>query len=298
LNRTRRLLSVMLLALGANFAAVAAEPARTTPDPPAPHPEIPPESPAWLGLFLGDEPDGGVKVVVVADGGPAARAGVKEGDLLISVDDRPVTDRRRLRQVLEGLKPGAKVALETLRDGKIEIRIVQAEPRVIRLRIPGLAPPGSVLPGVSVENAEFPSDGAPFGAASAGAKVVSIPPDLRRHYGAPADAGALVTGLAPGGRAGAAGVKVGDVVVRAGGAPVREPGDLYLRLLQQGSSAPLTIEILRGGKPFSVSVPAARPAGSDQERARRLAELEAELVRLAARMQELRGEIERLASDR
>ena len=289
MNRTRRLVRVMLLAVGAQFAAVAAEPARTTPDPSAPHPEIASESPAWLGLFLGDEPDGGVRVLVVADGGPAARAGVKEGDLLISVDDRPVTDRRRLRQVLEGLKPGAKVALETLRDGKTEIRVVQAETRVIRLRIPGLAPEGSVLPGAPLEKAGFPS---------AGAKVVSIPPDLRRHYGAPADAGVLVTGIEPGGRAGAAGVKVGDVVVRAGGAPVREPGDLYLRLLQQGSSAPLTIEILRGGKPLSVSVPAARPARSDQERARRLAELEAELARLAARIQELRGEIERLESGR
>lgn len=298
MNRTRCLVSAMVLAAGAQLCAMAAEPARKPPAPPAPPSEVAPEGPAWLGLFLGDEPDGGVKVVVVADGGPAAKAGVHEGDLLISVNERSVTDRRGLRQVLEGLKPGEKIALETLRDGKSETRIVQAEPRVIRLRIPGLAPGGPGLPGVPIENAPFPSDGDPFGAASAGATVVSIPADLRRHYGAPADAGVLVTGIAPGGRAGTAGVKVGDVLVRAGGAPLREPGDLELRLLRQEGSAPLSLQILRGGKPVSVSVPAALPARSDEARARRLAELEAELARLAARKKELQREVERLESGR
>ncbi len=298
MNRTRSLVCATVLAVGAQLSAIAAEPARKPPTAPAPPSEIAPEAPAWLGLFLGDEPDGGVKVVVVADGGPAAKAGVHEGDLLISVNGRSVTDRRRLRQVLEGLKPGEKIALETLRDGKSEMRVVEAEPRVIRLRIPELAPGGSVWPGVPNENAPFPSDGDPFGAASAGATVVSIPADLRRHYGAPADAGVLVTGIAPGGRAGAAGVKVGDVVVRAGGAPLREPGDLELRLLRHGSSAALTLEILRGGKSLSVSVPAAPPARSDEARAKRLAEIEAELARLAARKKELQREVERLGSGR
>ncbi len=278
MNKAGVLAAVLVLVMESAVTAAQAPPAPPrVPAPPA-APRSEPDEPAWLGLFLGDSPDGGVKVVAVADGGPAAKAGIREGDLVLSVNDRPVTDRRSLGRIVRRLRPGEKVTLETLRDGKAVMRVALAAPRVIELRIPDVDE--AAAPELPGGETYFLSDWAAPGVLAAGATVAPIPPELRRHFGAPPDAGVLVTHVAPGGRASAAGIKVGDVIVRAGGDALHDAGDLYLRLLRGAESAPLPLEVVRGGKPLTVSLPARQRARPEAERAKRLAEIEAEMAAL------------------
>jgi predicted esterase len=69
----------------------------------------------YLGIaFTGS----GLRVGQVAPDGPAQRAGIRSGDLLIKLGDREVTSLAELRKALEAHKPGDKVVLEIERGGK------------------------------------------------------------------------------------------------------------------------------------------------------------------------------------
>ncbi|MBK7533875.1 MAG: M20/M25/M40 family metallo-hydrolase [Myxococcales bacterium] len=60
----------------------------------------------------------GVKVADVMPGGAAAKAGVKAGDILVGLDAATIRNLTDMMAVLGGAKPGQKVKISVLRDGK------------------------------------------------------------------------------------------------------------------------------------------------------------------------------------
>jgi putative serine protease PepD len=62
---------------------------------------------AYLGVTVG-ETTSGVFVNSVTPGGPAAKAGIKEGDLIISINGKPTPTVDVLGAVLAGMNPGQK----------------------------------------------------------------------------------------------------------------------------------------------------------------------------------------------
>ncbi|MGH7778021.1 MAG: S1C family serine protease [Candidatus Dormibacterales bacterium] len=65
---------------------------------------------AFLGVAIGgDVAGGGVYVGQVTQGGPAAAAGIRAGDVITSVDGQQTPDFASLSQVLANLRPGQKV---------------------------------------------------------------------------------------------------------------------------------------------------------------------------------------------
>jgi len=58
----------------------------------------------------------GVLVNTVAESGPAAKAGIRRGDVIVAFDGKPVTDGNTLRNQIAGTAPGAQVKLKIVRD--------------------------------------------------------------------------------------------------------------------------------------------------------------------------------------
>jgi serine protease Do len=56
-------------------------------------------------------------VLEVVEGGPAARAGVRAGDILVGIEDTAVTNTDDLYRLLNRYSAGATVRLSLLRDG-------------------------------------------------------------------------------------------------------------------------------------------------------------------------------------
>jgi S1-C subfamily serine protease len=57
----------------------------------------------------------GLLVRGVAEDGPAAKAGIAEGDLIVSTGGKPLRDADELHAALDGLKKGASLTLTVLR---------------------------------------------------------------------------------------------------------------------------------------------------------------------------------------
>jgi len=138
-----------------------------------------------------------------------------------------------------------------------------------------------------------------------GLTLVAIPEDLRRHYGAPADRGALVTRVEADSVAREVGVQVGDVLIRVGETSIRGADDLRRALWTGAAARPLTLEVVRKGTaveidlerrtpPPSPAVPYDVGAGSGAATSVRTRLLESELTRLEQRMREIREELEKL----
>ena len=83
---------------------------------------------AWVGFFP-QAFDGGVIITGVVNGGPADRAGVTRGDLVLSLDGQSVSSLRELYTALWRKAPGEIVGLQILRDSTIRVVEITAGDR-------------------------------------------------------------------------------------------------------------------------------------------------------------------------
>lgn len=79
----------------------------------------------WLGVSAEPVPPGpgrdspsGVRIAQVNAGGPAARAGVRQGDIVTAVNDTPIDSPRSLARTVAQLPPGTNARLSLLRQGR------------------------------------------------------------------------------------------------------------------------------------------------------------------------------------
>ena len=87
------------------------------------------EPSAWLGVqiqsltdqlrqYFGIKHDGGVLVSEVIKDGPAEKAGLKAGDIIMKVDDTNISDTDELQKVIRGYDPKTQVTIQFIRDRK------------------------------------------------------------------------------------------------------------------------------------------------------------------------------------
>jgi len=83
---------------------------------------------AWLG-FYPHVFDGGVVITGVVPGGPADQAGLAQGDLILSVDGKSVSNLRELYREMWRKKPGDSLSFQALRESAIRVVEVTAGDR-------------------------------------------------------------------------------------------------------------------------------------------------------------------------
>jgi S1-C subfamily serine protease len=83
---------------------------------------------AWIGMYPMPSPRGLI-VFGVTEEGPAHIAGIKPGDILVSLDDREVSDRATLYQRLWQHQAGEEVLLTVLREGRRRVLPIRSQDR-------------------------------------------------------------------------------------------------------------------------------------------------------------------------
>jgi S1-C subfamily serine protease len=211
---------------------------------------------AMLGVQV--DPDSGkqgARVLGVSPGGPADEAGMRSGDIVVTLDGKPIAGTgspgRALVDEMRGVKPDQKVKVRVLRDGKPRDLVVVARPlrpstnRMYDFRGPGVAMRGSpmgAMPFVqhfrTIIHNEFD-----------GLELASITPKLGAYFGA--NDGVLVVS-APDNDAFK--LEDGDVIQAIDG---RKPTDgaHALRILRSYKSGEkLNLAVLRQRKPLTLAV--------------------------------------------
>jgi membrane-associated protease RseP (regulator of RpoE activity) len=94
----------------------------------------------------------------------------------------------------------------------------------------------------------------PLGHGRIGLQVAPMTPELREGMKAPRDAGVLVVRVEESSAAAQAGVRVGDIVTRAGGEAVSTPRDLIRRVGRVPEGGQLALELVRNGETVKIEV--------------------------------------------
>jgi len=163
-----------------------------------------------LARSFGMETPQGALVNQVQDNMPAAKAGIKAGDVILKVDGAVVEDSAMLSRLIASKKPGQRVAVELRRNGKPESLSVAL---------------GEMTPMIAA------SDDTPDPTKTGRLGVVVQPLDEAAREGA-GGRGVLVTEVA--GAAARAGIRPGDVILAVNSAAVQSPADLK-RLVSSAS---------------------------------------------------------------
>jgi len=155
--------------------------------------------------------------------GPAAKAGIEAGDVIISVDGNPVRNARELSRMIGGMAPKASVKVVVLRKG--------AE-KTVTLTLGELPNQRDASATPSSEEREAPgSDLSRLGLTLAPASKVA---------GASSE-GVAVTNVDRNGVASELGFKTGDVILEVGGKAVNAPADVRKALADARSDGKRTI---------------------------------------------------------
>ena len=152
---------------------------------------------------------GGALVGGVQPNAPAAAAGIREGDVIIELDGKKVTDPRHLRLTVSQTPPQTKVGVKVIRDGKEKNFAVTLGtlPEELDGR-PG--EDSNPAPESKVEQLE-------------GVEVADLDAAARQQFEIPARIkGALVKNVDPDSKAAAAGLRQGDVIVGINRQPVAD----------------------------------------------------------------------------
>src|SRR6185295_3604066 len=86
-----------------------------------------------------------------------------------------------------------------------------------------------------------------------GVGLTELSPELRAHFGAPEDAGAMVSKVEPGSPAEKAGIKVGDILTSVDGKDVKSSWDVMFKIRRLDDGEQVPIELWRDGKAQNVT---------------------------------------------
>jgi len=156
----------------------------------------------WLGVFIQrvtpelaksfnlEEPRGALVSEIMKDG-PAEGSGLKQGDIIMEFEGKPVDSFSDLPRMVASTAPGSKISLKVLRKGKF---------KTLRIKL-GELPEEQKITAKAETGLEL------------GLELQAITPDLARTHDLPVDQGLIVTGIAPDSSAAENGIRAGDIIL-------------------------------------------------------------------------------------
>jgi serine protease Do len=174
----------------------------------------------------------GSLVAKVVEGGPADKAGLAPGDVIVSLNKQQVKSENDITNTIGLMSPGQSIDINVIRNGK---------PKLISAKIGEFPGDDQVLKAKEKGGA---GDNA-FGLA-----LQKLTPDMRERFNLDSKAGLAVTDVQTGSEAERVGIQAGDLILQVNGKNVLDVGSFKTLVKQSGARALLRIE--RAGQYFFV----------------------------------------------
>lgn len=208
----------------------------------------------------------GVGISRVSEGGPAEKAGLKKGDLILQFDGEPVTSNRKLLRLIGEAAPEQTVRLTISRNGaeqQVNVTLGRRETgsRSFSMVTPELrtyspTPNAPQVWGNAPEAFSFA-----FGSnRRVGVTTTKLTKQLADFFDVSGGKGLLVTSVTENSPAAKAGLKAGDVITELNGEKLEDTDD-FIRALNRKEEGEVTLTIVRDKSQRTIKVmPEKRPA--------------------------------------
>lgn len=237
----------------------------------------------WLGVGVSEvsaekmkslklpEERGALLGKIVPDS-PAAKAGLKENDVVLEVNGQRIEGTEQFRRMIHEIPAGRTANLTVWRDGRsqsLKVTVGKHEagnmkmfadgPKSFAFKMPTL-PEMPDLSGLEhLRSFAMVSPGRPL----LGIDAESLKGEFGNYFGAPDGEGVLVRGVFASSPAAKAGLKVGDVITTLNGDRIRSASELREKLLSQHEEKSIQLGVLRNKSELKLSVEL--PAQKDEE---------------------------------
>jgi membrane-associated protease RseP (regulator of RpoE activity) len=252
-------------------------------------------------LKLKDEK--GVEVTMVDQDAPAGKAGIKEHDVILTMNGTTVESGAQLRRMIHETPPGRIVSFGLSRDGQPMTVKVQLADKHKEFSF--VSPKGEDyhvnIPEIHIPDIDIPSMNMVVVTQSArsGLMVENITPQLGDFFGVKNGNGVLVRSVDKGSRAEKAGFRAGDVIVKVNNQAVHDTSD-FSHAVRSRTGDSVNVGVMRDKKEqtLTLSLPPKKESGDlieeesfgDEPIIR--AESAAELSKLRDEIASLRPEME------
>jgi len=185
----------------------------------------------------------GALVQSVSQGGPADKAGVKAGDVVLEFNGRPISNTTDLQKMVSSTKPGTSVALKVVRNGREQTLHATVEELDLDAERGGRS---------TRENSQQPPE--EQGQDSFGLTLSNLTPQMARRLQLPSgQTGAVITQVDPDGPSGGQ-LRQGDVILAVNGQEVSTAAEAGRELQRIGAGRIARILVWRGDGEVFVTV--------------------------------------------
>jgi serine protease Do len=229
----------------------------------------------------------GVEVTMVDQDAPAGKAGIKEHDVILTMNGTVIESKTQLQRMIHETPPGRMVTLGLSRDGQAMTVKVQLADR--RNEFAQVWPKDKykdkdfhveIPPIPNIPDIDIPNIGVVMVHSSmrSGMMVENLTPQLGEFFGAKNGKGVLVRSVEKGSRAEKAGLRAGDVITRVGDQPVLDTSD-FTHALHSHSGGSVSLGVIRDKKEqtLTLTLPAPRESGEMMEESLEVPELDADV---------------------
>ena len=189
----------------------------------------------------------------VTAGGPAAKAGVRAGDVVTKVNGQAVTVDQSLSYLVSNVKPGATARLDILRNGKPVVANVVVVPRPSADKLAAVV--GGDAQGFGSDDGDDGDDSATPAAPTAGAAlgigVQPLTPAIAQAVGVEASTQGVVIAVVAQTSDAYGKLKRGDVIISVNGTPVRTAVDVQnaVNVAKAAGRPQVLLQVKRGRSP-------------------------------------------------
>jgi serine protease Do len=262
------LTSLTVLPLLLNFSQAAQN---WSVDPPAAYgfPSEDSSTGSYLGVDISDvsterlsalklKEEKGVEVTMVDQDAPAGKAGIKEHDVILSMNGTAIESEVQLKRMIRETPPGRVVTFGISRDGQpVTVKVQLADRRKQYAWVgPKMKDFHVEIPSININpDIEIPQINVVVVRSSArsGLMVENITAQLGEFFGVKGGNGVLVRAVEKGSRGEKAGFRAGDIIVKINDKPVHDTGD-FTDVMHSRDSGTVSVGVIRDKKEQKLSL--------------------------------------------